>query len=293
MAASIIYSQSFLLNDLFKAASLMKRKHNDFAEFQLKSINQLALNFKPEFLTINILQLNKKMMLDGDIVSSVANHPSSVISSYQRHILGDHFTPNTILNPGVALYIDAIKPMDYWVETPIYKNHCTPYSQYWVIGLSYRHPQSQSAFIAFDYMRPEGQPFSYKLTEEYIEYISFPFYLAWLYLHDAICENTLKEQLTLCAETPEIGFHVLRSIVGECIAQPGLLSKYLQRSEGTIRRQIENLYLKLPSEYKKSQQMYINSNGKRAMANRVLVLSQAYRYLSFGEGKIERPLPRR
>lgn len=39
MSVTEIYSNIFLLEELFPATKKMKRKHNDFAKFQFDSIN--------------------------------------------------------------------------------------------------------------------------------------------------------------------------------------------------------------------------------------------------------------
>lgn len=180
MRPSLLYSREFLLAELYNSARLMSR--NEYAHFQLGAINKYVKMLASDFLTVNILHMNSKGFPDGEIVSVVANHPNSVIGNYQKNLSYDLFTPLTFQHPGSALFVEAVRPMNEWECSDIYKKHCTPYGQYWVVGLSYLFPHKKKTYLAFDYMRAQGEKgYSDKLTEEFIEYISYPFYLGWLY----------------------------------------------------------------------------------------------------------------
>jgi hypothetical protein len=259
---------------------------HQFAKFQVDSIAQLGRDFVSDFLTVNILHLNDKFLLDGDITSAVAYTDEKTIESYQRALIHDTFTPLTFLNSGSALFLEATNSMDYWCDQTIFKEHCTPYEQYWILGVSYQYPHHKTTFIAFDYIRAKGEPFSSDLTEEYVEYVSYPFYLAWLHIHGAICGETLRGWLALCAGMTQARFTVLRAMAGQGITKAAELGGLLNLAQGTIHRHTENAYEALLS----SGVELIDSTGN---ANRVLELTRQYQFFNYGMGNVARKLPRR
>ena len=238
MSASKLYSENFLLDDLYRAA--IRKDADDFVRFQVDQINQNIPKFQSDFLTVNILHLNKKFMLDGDITSAVAHNSQNTIKSYQRSLIHDEFTPISFLNTGSAMFNTAFQSMDEWIDQPIYKLHCTPYDHHWVLGVSYRFPHYKTTFIAFQYLRAKGSGFSEELSEEFVEYISYPFYLSWLHIYGAICADTLHEWLSLCAGMTEPRFLLVRAIAGQGIGKTGTLAKNFGVSRSGIDKHIAN-----------------------------------------------------
>jgi hypothetical protein len=151
------------------------------------------------------------------------------------------------MNAGTALYIEATNPIEFWEDTKIYRAHCTPVGFHWVLGVSYRFSMFKPTFLAFDYMRGKGTPFSPKLREEYVEYISYPFFLGWLYIYEAICKERLFEWLDLISNITEARFLVLRAMGGQCLTKASDLGNALGVSEKTVRRHVEITFEELPS----------------------------------------------
>lgn len=282
--AEQIYQSRFLLNDLLPAALKMDR--NDYAEFQLNEINKLCPQFQSDFLTVNILHLNAKFLLDGEITSAVARTPLDTITSYEKVLLHDSFTPLTFLNSGTAFFNDAVREIDDWIDQPIYTEHCTPFDHHWVLGVSYRYPHHKKTFVAFDYMRAKGEPYFSDLREEYVEYISYPFYLGWLHLYGAICSDTLRDWLVLCAGMSKARFLVIRGIAGEGITRAPDLSSALGLKSRTIHRHVEMTFDNILSVEPEKQIFEGN-------ADRVATIARAYRFMQFGSGSARRQLPRK
>jgi len=285
MAASRLYSEKFLLNSLYRAA--ICKNADDFVRFQVDQINQNIPKFQSDFLTVNILHLNKKFMLDGEITSAVAHNSQNTINSYQRSLIHDEFTPISFLNAGTAMFNTAFRPMDDWIDQPIYRLHCTPYDHHWVLAVSYRFPHHKTTFIAFHYMRAKGTGFSEELSEEFVEYISYPFYLAWLHIYGAICADTLYEWLSLCAGMTEPRFHVVRAIAGQGLSNTQILAKNFGVSRSGIDKHITN-----SNEILLSQQPELQLSGSHNN-NRTLAIGKAYLFFQFGAGAVLRNLPRR
>jgi hypothetical protein len=284
MKASVIYNSGFLLEDLYRAA--IRRDRSAFVEFQLNALNQNECRLNAEFLTVNILRLNEKCLLDGELTSAVANLDESVVDSYQKALFHDDFTPNTLFNPGVAVFNTAYRHMDDWIDHPIYTNHCNAFAHHWVLGVSYRYPNQKPSFVAFDYIREKGNPFADDLTEEYAEYLSYPFYLGWLHIFGAICEDYLKDWLTLCAGISPARFRILRALAGQGIGKSSILATALHVKPGTIESHLNLAYENLLCIRPELE----NFSGN---ADRRLLLARAYRFFEYGSGNIDRPLPRR
>lgn len=284
MRGEDIYKNAFLVDELQRAATTMNR--DQFVKFQVDSINCLGRNFHSDFLTVNILHLNDKFMLDGEITSAVAHTSQNTIDSYQRALIHDEFTPITFLHSGTALFNTSIRTMDEWIDHPIYTEHCTTYDLHWVLGISYRFPHHKTTFVAFDYIRAKGEPFSPDLTEEYVEYLSYPFYLAWLHIYGAICAETLKEWLTLCVGMTQPRFFVLRGIAGQGLTKAPMLADRFGLQPRTIHRHVENIFEQLLS---REPELYKFEGN----ANRLTSIQQAYRFMEFGAGNASRVLPRR
>jgi len=279
-----IYSSDFLLNHICLAAEKLDR--NDYAKFQVDSVNQLARDFKSDFLTVNILHLNEKLLLDGKITSAIAYASKNTIENYQKILIEDSFTPVTFLNPGTAIFNNSLKAMDEWIDLPIYKEHCTPFDHYWVIGISYQFPHHKTTFVAFDYMRAKGKPYNKLLSEEYIEYISYPFYLGWLRIYGAICSETLREWLSLCIGITQPRFFVLRAIAGQGETRAVKLAEALGVQPKAIYRHVENTFESILSL--RPEQYEYDGN-----ADRISSILRSYRFLQFGSGALSRGLPRR
>ena len=282
MRTSWLYKKPFLVEELFRA--IIKLDRTGYAKYHAATLNEFSKSLTFDALTVNILHLNQKGLPDGKIVSSVANVSKSVIPNYQRHLALDEFTPQTFFEPGSALFIEATNPIDYWVDTPIYRQHCTPYDFHWVIGVSYCFPHQKRTFVVFDYMRAQEQNYGPELTEFEVEYLSFPFYLGWLYQYGAICPDTLFDWLTLIADMPPARFRVLRAFFDACNFSASQFSGQTNITKKTVYRHVEQAFDELI--IKKPQLQGIDGN-----ANRLLSLTRAYSFLSFGASANNRDLP--
>jgi hypothetical protein len=280
---SIVYTQEFLSKHLFHAATTMSR--HEFARFQVDKIGEIEPKLRSDFLTVNILHLNNKNLPDGEIVSAVAYNSLNVIDSYQRALEHDDFTPITMVNPGTALFTTAIREMDDWLERPIFTQHCTPYDHHWVIGVSYEFPHKKPTYIAFDYIRAIGADYDLGLSEEDVEYLSYPFYLGWLYIYGAIGAEEFRAWLSLCAGMTRARFLVLRALAGEGVFKASKIAEALNLKPKSITRHIEMAHDNLLA-----LGVVDESDGN---ASRQPDLAYHYHFFRFGKGKIARNLPRK
>lgn len=284
MKCDPLYQKQFLIGELLPAA--LRKEPKEFTKFQIEQIRENIPKFQPHKITVNILHLNDKNLPDGEISSTVANLPESVIDSYQKNLLHDSFTPITFSQTGSALFSEAVRSMQEWEDQLIYKNHCTPYGHYWVIGVSYQFPHHKKTFLAFDYMRDKGASFCSNLEEEYVEYISYPFYLAWLHIYNAICSDTLKEWLVLSAGMTEARFKIIRGIAGQGLPKAKFLAEHLNINPRTIHRHVENSFEQLLS-LQPERQVYEGN------ADRISSIMKAYRFMEYGASNVKRILPKR
>ncbi len=282
MRASAVYSNHFLLDDLYRAAVTMNR--DEYVGFHANSLNQTAKKLSFDALTVNILHVDENGFPDGEITSAVANVAKSVIGNYEKHITLDEFTPLTFSQTGTALFIEAVKPIDYWLDSPVYKLHCSPYDFHWVIGVSYRYPHQKTTFVAFDYMKAKGVAHAAELTEFDVEYLSYPFYLGWLYQYGAICDQTLLHWLKLLSGTPPARFRVLRGLAEPGIFHAGEFAKNIGSSTKAIYRHLEHAFEELRVRDNDIPEFDCN-------ANRLLALSKAYRFFEFGAASSQSDLP--
>lgn len=205
------YSQQFLFGELLPAAR--SDADDAFAKFHLESSRTLCPRLDADKIAVNILSLNAQSIPDGEIKSATHNCGKTVVSSYARSVQYDHFTPQTFANVGNALWHTDVQSMDAWLEDEIYREHCTPCDLFRVIGVSYLVPFHKTSFIAFDYMTAFGHHFDDALTKEEVEYISLPYFLAWLYWHGRADEATFIEWLKRLVGMTPTRLAILRELV--------------------------------------------------------------------------------
>ena len=284
MRASPVYSSHFLLDDLYRAATKMNR--DEYVCFHADMLKKHSEKLRFDALTVNILHVDRNGFPDGGITSAVAHVAKSVIGSYEKHLALDAFTPLTFSQTGTALFIETVKPIDYWLDSPVYKHHCSPYDFHWVIGVSYKYPHQKTAFVAFDYMKAKGAAHSLALTEFDIEYLSYPFYLGWLYQYGAICNETLYHWLNLLADTPPARFRVLRGLAEPGVFHAGMFARNIGSSKKSVYRHLEHAFEELRVKDNEISEFDYN-------ANRLLALSKAYRFFEFGAASSQSHLPTR
>ncbi|MEP1206363.1 MAG: hypothetical protein ABJM29_17410 [Rhizobiaceae bacterium] len=284
MRTATIYQSRFLLKELYPAA--LKSSRSEFVQFHADAINQNCRQLTFDALTVNILRVNDKGLPDGDIVSAVAHVSESVVANYQKHLLLDQFTPITLAQPGTAVFIEAVRPIDHWENTEIYKKHCTPFDFYWVLGVSYIYPFHTTALVAFDYMRSKGDAYCNELSEFEVEYLSYPFYLGWLHQFGAIGPETLRQWLTLLADMPPARFRVIRGLAEPRAFNARTFAQSIGSTQNTVYRHLEHAF----EELMVRDSDFIDLDGS---INRILALSKAYRFFEFGTASSQRILPTR
>ena len=279
-----IFSKDYLLKELYPAVLSLPRKQ--YVYFHADAMNREIASLSFDFLTANILHLDKRCFPEGEIISEVAYAHESSKKTYEKNLIKDDFTPLTLLTPGSALFAEAIKPMDVWIDTPIWHSHCVEQDFHWVIAISYKYPHRKKTVITFHYVKSKGAPFHISITEELIEYFSFPFFLGWLFQYGAICHETLKEWLTLMIGVSPERFRILRALADPGMASARTLAENLFVSSSTVYKHLENSFDTLLTLEPGRQQF----NGN---ANRILSLAKAYSFMDFGAASCRRILPKR
>lgn len=279
-----LFSKQYLLNELYPAVVSLSKKQ--YVYFHADAINKAKDKLCFDFLTVNILHLNSKMLPEGEITSQVAYASNKSIITYEKNLISDTFTPLTMLTPGAAIFIDAIKPIEEWEETDIYQTHCIPQEFHWVVAISYQYPHHKKTVITFHYLKAKGTPFHWSVSEEMLEYFTFPFYLGWLYQYGAICDETLKIWfMRIVNLTPE-RFKILRALTESNMGSARHLSENLCVSQSTVYKHLENTFDNLRTV----EQDIIPFSGN---TNRMLSLANAYHFMRFGAASSKRALPRR
>ncbi len=239
-----VYKEKFLLNDLYKAATSCRPE--DFARFHL---NSLKGRIGCEFITINVLDTNAMDRPEGQMESVVAGVDTACIKNYANHLQHDYFTPKLFRYPGTAGFADAQRPMDEWFEQNIYKLHCNLFSFYWIAGLTYRCAYRRRARIGINYINPKEKPFSSPLTlsEFDIEYLSFPFFLGWLYQFRDIDADELNYRLSYLIDLPPGQFLAIRSLMWQPLMNSQKISDALGLSLKAFHRRLECVIERLQS----------------------------------------------
>ncbi|MEP4292187.1 MAG: hypothetical protein ABJ358_09745 [Rhizobiaceae bacterium] len=258
----------------------------EFAKFHADSLNQMSPRLNFDALTINLARHNQKGLPDGEIVSAVANTPRSVIANYGRHIHLDEFTPLTFLQPGSAVFVDAVTSMENWASSAIYKIVCSPYDFHWVLGVSYVYPFHTKSVVAIDYMCCKENAFANDLEEFEVEYLTFPYFLGWLFQFGAIDAQTLRLWLSHIANMPPARFRVVRGLAERKAFNARSFSKAIGCSQKTVYRHLEIAF----------EELVCRNNELASLdgtSNRILALSNAYRFFEFGTASVSRTLPLR
>jgi DNA-binding transcriptional ArsR family regulator len=279
-----LYRREFLLGDLLAAAR--KQNKNQFVEFQgLKSI-ELCRSPLFDFLAVNILRLKPDGMLDGGMVSAVHNVSPLVISNYEKNLILDDFTPLLFERLGSALFNDAVRPMEDWIDRPIYTNHCSIFDYYRVCEVAYSYPFHSNPKIVMFISTDNNRNFPAGLDENLVEYIFFPFYLGWLHVYRLIDAETLQHWLSLLAGMTLPRFRLLRSLFEPCTLSTKQLAESLELSPSAINRHLESSMENLMSISPYLQE-------KDGNINRLAELLKAYRFFEFAPSSIKRTLPKR
>ena len=277
MKPSQVYNKHFLSEDLYRAS--ISLKSHQFADFHLTSLNRLGKGFCAESMTATVFED------DGDFCSSVSKNSPRIAESYEAVAHLDDYTPVALMNSGVALYSEAHKTIDEWQDTALWKRHLSIFDCHRMVQVCYDFPFKKNTHISFVYLNPMERRFSINLSEEAVEYMSYPFFLGWLHVHNVICDQTLRAWLELLEGMTLPRFRLLRAIAGEGISNSSAISVGMGVTKGTVYRHIENSFENL---LRIQHGLFFESGN----ANRILALAHSYHFLRFGAGKVIRKLPR-
>lgn len=284
MKPSPIYRADFLMGELHPAA--LQMNWQDFIHFQTDTINNLAKGFDIDSIKVAAAPIGRNKGLGHELSGAVSYGDLGLLENYRDHLDFDDLSPLVIQSPGSALFGEALMSSQDWRNHPLHLSHCLPFGITAGIALGYHFPLFRRSAMIMLYFRHRDPVFPPSLTEEYVEYISFPFYLCWLYKMRSICQDTLKEWLGSCADMSQARFLVLRAMAGQGIAKASDLAEGLGLSVGTIRRHTENAYEALLRQ----NADWVEVAGN---ASRVIDITRQYHFFRYGPGNIRRPLPRR
>ena len=270
-----IYSGKFLKGELFQATQKMSSE--EFIEFHIDSLNKLSRNLFLDSLFVTRFSLDRNLLIDGNVVSFVARNNKNAIENYLRFQIYDDYSNVSFRKTGEAVFCESLFSADEWQSHPIFLNHCADLELKSLIGLTYNFPNQKNTYMAFDYTSGKYNRYLDVLTQEYVEYVSYPFYLSWLHIFGVICAETLSDWLSLCEGMSEARFKVLRALSKAELLNVATLAEALSMARGTVYRHLENSYENLLSRNSNYQELTGN-------ANRILALSRAYRFFDYGTG---------
>lgn len=291
MKPASIYHPDFLLNSIYPAALQMDL--NEFVHFQADSLNERINGIGIDTLKISLCEARHGKVTDHSLAGAVAYGSHNSLLHWKQLREHDDLTPALLQYPGAALFTSSM-PVEVWRAHPMYQLHCQIYGVEEVAAIGYRFPLSRKNVLIMMYCWENAQNCPPALSEEMVEYISFPFYLGFLYIVGAICDETLHDWLGRCAKITLPRYKVLRSMAGQGISRASDLAEALGVSVASIRRHTENAH-----EALLQRQMDVSaydsgrSDGSDGNANRVIALARHYHFFSYGAGQIRRSLPRR
>lgn len=267
----LLYSKDFLLKELWPCATRSDPK--DFAVFHAKTVKAVFPDLEFDFLAINRIHLNAKGVLD---IGSVYDCPQKIIASCERTLHHDLFLPVVPNHCGAAPNSGEVESTEQCDETPFFKSHCHIFDTQHAIGMAYQFPHHKLSFLTFYYMCSPNTQCATDVNKKWVEYVSLPFCLAWMHLHDRICAQTLKDYLSrLIGKTPE-RLQVLREIASSPAFNAKNAANQLGVSVHTIYKHVSEAHQELLCHDSLDKRLFTDGNS-----NRIHLLAHQYRFLSW------------
>lgn len=229
------------LSQLFQACLKIKKEKSDienFAALQCDIIQEHFSDFRYDLCTTSLVETCS----DGSPVTIESylynfNAPKDeVLASYYAVANEDPISQLIFLNPGWALshkdvFLGAID------DEPLYQKHTKKFGASKSISIGFNVPLFHDFFLSFDYLGYDDNLSWEKFNPETLEWASFPFALAWLYLTGRIGKVVLGQHL--------------KSVSGLSLSQLNKLQVYIQHQDKRLSKQAEILNIS-PAHYKKS-----------------------------------------
>lgn len=279
-----IYRSEFLLGDLIAATK--KQDKDSFVSFQGQKSLELTRSPLFDFLAVNILRLKPDGSLDGELLGAVYNVSPLVIKSYEKNLYLDDFTPQLFGSLGSAVFNESVRPMDDWLDRPIYRSHCNFFDYHRVCEVAYSYPFHVNPKIVMFISVDKNRQFPTDLSEEIVEYIFFPFYLGWLHVYRLIDVHTLRHWLSLLVGMTLPRFRIIRALFEPCTLSTKQMANDLDLSTSAVNRHLENAMENL-------MRISPHLQEKDGNANRLAELLKAYRFFEFAPSSINRKFPKR
>ena len=293
MKPASIFHPDFLLETLYSAALDMDLR--EFVHFHVDSINSRVKGLDIDMLAMSVCEMQDGKLTDHSLAGAVAYGSHTALTHWKDMSDHDDLTPVLLCHPGTAMFASSIG-VEAWKAHPMYDKHCKPFGIEETASIVYRCPLSRRNVLMLVYCWSGLQRCPSALSEEVVEYISFPFYLGYLHIVGAICNETLYDWLHRCAKMSMPRFLVLRSMAGQGVSRASDLAEALGVSVASIQRHTENAHetlLQRQSEDRTTCEICQEAQAYDGNANRVIALTRHYHFFSYVPGQIRRSLPRR
>jgi len=240
------------LKELFKRTSLFllmrtaKRipfsvfGDNDFAKYQIETLEGVFPGARFDFCSISTLLLDRNFMPAGfDCV--LLNIDPSLIDNYASVAAYDELSPIVHLNPGrLVSHHDVFDPQS-WQASPLFLKHCLIYDLHKVMRVAFQYPAMDRKVISFDYLGAGENGTWDTLDHRLLEIATFPFALSWLFRKGVIDESRFARYMERLSDLTPNQILYLRKYVNSPWQDLSVQAKQMGYSHGGYKQTLYSI----------------------------------------------------
>lgn len=260
--------------------------HRAFSKFQANSLKTILGTDYFDYLIVLLVGLDRSGLVSETIFGRTHEIDERILTSYDAISLTDEFTPILARNSGTFLHNTALNSIEkLFSEFALYRDFAQTFDFYQFGAIAYQVPFRTRQKVVFFLSKGNRANFDCRYTEEELEYVIFPFFLAWLHRLNIIDSLYLKRWLALIEGITLPRFRVLRAFFEQEAQGVKEIAKGLGVSKHGVYRHIEHSFETLLSLNPKLDL----SEGSK---NRLVEIGKAYSFLGFGPSFLSRKIPR-
>ena len=228
---SDIYKKKSLnrIVDCFSQGIEEKESNIKCSSFQRSTMAKIWPEFHYDFSNTSKVEIDQQLG-PSDLATIFCNLPDSTLESYLENAIHDDLSPLAYINQGRIIVHNKLREQNEWMSHPFFVNHCMKYGIYGSSSIGYLYPAHRATYIAFDYMGNKTNKCWDNIDHLPLEYLSFPFALAWLYRFGAMDIEELERR-----------FHALSDLT---YLELSRLRKYINAPHQTFAQQAKLLDIK-------------------------------------------------
>lgn len=239
-SARAIYARPFLLHELMHAADMPDDE--DFARFQCEAAARFSPDFKPDTLSVSILNFTADGVFTKVEYCCAHNQPAGTLKLYSEHHDRDVMARANWLAPGSAIFNTIFKSWDEWLDDEFYQLFKKPLGLHHTVVVNYRYPLKQRFSIRFGYQTEAGNTFGDGLSKDEVEYFTLPFLIAWLYRMNSIDRETMEGWLSLIEGLTPLRLALLRDLTNETRYRRQSMADKLRVSARAVSNQLAEIH---------------------------------------------------